>query len=175
MCRSVCMHVGGGNVRVAWSLGFRGDTVCLGHVCGANSASSRLRGELVPLAVINCWECFHLSTEAECVWVCPCSMCCSVQRRPFAGHHALPTAPGQFGELEKVDPGAVEKVDSVYLQSEFKETKAFWTTSKYFLKCQNNYELFCFVGSSVKEKCRQAHFQPNQWQQHSKLSLDSKL
>lgn len=67
MCSSVCMHVGGGNVRVASSLGFRGYTVCLGHVCGANSASSRLPGELVPLAVINCSECFHLSAEAECV------------------------------------------------------------------------------------------------------------
>lgn len=38
MCSSVCMHAGGVNVRLASSLGFRGDTVCLGHVCGANSA-----------------------------------------------------------------------------------------------------------------------------------------
>lgn len=139
MCGSVCMHVGGGNVRVAWSLGFRGDTVCLGHVCGANSASSRLRGELVPLAVINCSECFHLSAEAECVWVCPCCVCCSVQRRPSAGHHALPTihCSGAVWRAGKSRPRGSGKYTC--LQSEFIETKAVWTTSKYFLKCQNNY------------------------------------
>lgn len=146
------MHVGGGNVRVAWSLGFRGDNVCLGHVCGANWTSSRLRRELVPLAVINCSECFHLSTEAECVWVCPCSMCCSVQRRPFTGHHALPTihCSGAVWRDVKSRHQGSGKDASVCLQSEFKETKAVWTTSKYFLKCQNNY-LLCFVGSGVNK------------------------